>query len=162
MVQLGAPLLIGRDCPIFPQLVRQKEMRRATETRPAPVTAASAQAKLPLPIRPGELAHLTRIDPSLENARQAADEPNNPAYTGPQFEWEHSLLYRVIGEKRQLVVLIALQPRLLFLAHEVALSRTLSHGENISPIHTEALLARHPRPGIQTLFILSRVSIGTT
>lgn len=65
VAKLGAPLLIGRDCPIFQQLVRQREMKKGKKPVTGLAATAAAETKLPLPVGPGELAHLTNIDPSL-------------------------------------------------------------------------------------------------
>lgn len=86
------------------------------------MASASTDPKLPLPVGPGELAHLTRSDPSLEHARQAASTPQNDSYMGPQFEWTRSLFYKVVKDKRQLVLPASLHQRLLFLTHEEPLA----------------------------------------
>lgn len=77
---------------------------------------------MPLPVGPGELAHLTQTDPMLEHVIRAASEPQPVRYTGPSFSWRHSLFYRIEGDKTQLVVPAALRARLLYLAHELPLA----------------------------------------
>lgn len=85
----------------------------------AQVGDTTSDDKLPLPVEPGEL---TQTDPSLENARQAANRPLQPGYTGPRFEWKGSLLYQREGDNRLLVVPAGLCARLLFLAHTIPLA----------------------------------------
>lgn len=65
-------------------------------------------------------ARLTQTDPSFKHARQSATQEKDSRYTGPRFEWQGPLLYRIY--LRQLVVPTSLHPRLLFLVHEVQLA----------------------------------------
>lgn len=118
--QLGTPLLIERDCPNFQQLLQRWEGKREIHNLARLENVRAVKAKMHLPVELGEMAHLlTQITPSLVHARQAADKPKDPACQGPYFEWGHSLLYRVVGDQRQLVVPMALHSQLLFPAHEV-------------------------------------------
>lgn len=57
------------------------------------------KAPPPPPVRPGELAYLTQLDPTLEHARKAATETPPLSYTGSRFSWCDNLLYCWEGEK---------------------------------------------------------------
>lgn len=119
VAQLGVPVLIERDCPIFKKLVNQsKELGICPNMHQI---MAAEEPGIPVPVNPRELAQLTCTYTTLEHACQAVTQEAHLGYTDRRFVWKGPLLYWIDREAHQLVRPMGLRQRLLYLVHEIPL-----------------------------------------
>lgn len=114
--------LVGYDCPILHLLLWAHGEGLLPEATPTQDGKDSPEKWKNIPLGLGELAHLTRLEPTLMHDRKVTSSPVVPQYQVSRFRYQWGLLYRQEGDRTQLVVPQGLWPHLLFLAHEIPLA----------------------------------------